>query len=160
MPVRNKCGEFAYFVTFTKTAYSLRAQNAVAQNLILSHGIAVYPAKISGIALYGIDDPVLHLLDDTHMVRLSILGAGAALVVPIEEDDHAGNRLVGAVYPLSSIFEPLHAISATGKFRADTRVDIAALIGAPADKAGTPFHTDSKAIPRPVRFAAYISDLR
>ena len=147
MPVRNKCGEFAYFVTFTKTAYSLRAQNAVAQNLILSHGIAVYPAKISGIALYGIDDPVLHLLDDTHMVRLSILGAGAALVVPIEEDDHAGDRLVGAVYPLSSIFEPLDAVHTACIFGYNSGVNIAALIGAPAYKTSAPLHAAAKAVP-------------
>ena len=94
------------------------------------------------------------------MVRLPVLGAGAARVVPIEEDDHSGGRLVGAVHPLPTLLKPPHAISATGKFRADTRVDIAALVGAPADKASTPFHTASEAIPRPVRFAAYISDLR
>lgn len=119
----------------------LRAQNTVAHNFILSHRIAVHPTEISGITLDGVDDSVLHLLDDTHMVRLSVLGTGAALVVPIEEDNHAGNRLGGAIQPLSTLLKPLHAISATGKFRADTRVDIAALVGAPADKAGTPFHT-------------------
>ena len=52
----------------------LRAQNTVAHDFILSHRIAVHPAKVSGITLDGVDDSVLHLLDDTHMVRLPVLG--------------------------------------------------------------------------------------
>ena len=126
----------------------------------MSYGIAVHPAEVSGIALYGVDDSVLHLLDDAHMVSLPILGAGAALVVPVEEDNHAGNRLGGAVQPLPTLLKPLHAVSATGKFRADTGVDITALVGTPADKAGAPLHTAAESVPRPVWSAAYISDLR
>lgn len=139
---------------------SLRAQNTISQNLIMSNRITVHPAEVSGIALYGVDDSVPHLLDNAYMVRLSVLGAGAALVVPVEEDNHAGSRLGGTVQPLPTLLKPLHAVSATGKFRADTRVDIAALVCTPADKTGTPLHTATESVPRPIRFAAYISDLR
>lgn len=142
------------------TVFCLVGDYAISENFIIANRVLIDAAAIAGVALDGVDNAVFDFLDDTDMVGLTILRAGAALVVPIEEDNHAGNRLGGAIQPLSTLLKPLHAISATGKFRADTRVDIAALVGAPADKAGTPFHTASKSIPRPVRFPAYISDLR
>ena len=61
---------------------------------------------------------------------------------------------------MPSVFEPLNAVYATSVLRNDTCVDIATLIGTPTDKAGAPFHSAVKAVPRPVRFAADISDLR
>ena len=125
----------------------LRAQNTIPQNLVMSYAIAVHPAEVSGIALYGVDDSVLHLLDDAHMVSLPILGAGAALVVPVEEDNHAGRRLDGVIRPLATVSEPLDAVDATCEFGNDTGVDVAALVGAPGNKAGTPFHTAAEAIP-------------
>ena len=94
------------------------------------------------------------------MICRSVLGTGAALVIPIEEDNHSGDRLSRTVNPLSTLPKPLHTIFTSSKFRTNAHLNIAALVGAPADKAGTPFYMASKAIPRPIRFAAYISDLR
>ena len=94
------------------------------------------------------------------MVGLPVLGARAALIVPIEEDNHARYRLSRAVHPLPTLLKPPHTVFTTGKLRAYANVYIAALVGAPADKAGAPFHMVSKAIPRPVQLTAYISDLR
>ena len=85
---------------------------------------------------------------------------GAALVVPIEEDNHSGDRLGRAVYPLTSVLEPLHSVYAACEFRNHAGFNIAALVGAPAHEAGTPLHTAAEAVPRPVRLAAYIAHLR
>ena len=125
----------------------LRAQNTVAHNFILSHRIAVHPTEISGITLDGVDDSVLHLLDDTHMVRLSVLGTGAALVVPIEEDNHAGRGLHRVICPLPTLPEPLDAVDTSGELGNDTGVDIAAFVRAPADETGAPLHAAAEAIP-------------
>lgn len=99
------------------------------------------------------------LLDNTGVVGLSILRTRRTLVIPIKENNHSGNRLGRAVDPLSTIFEPLDAVHAACIFGYNTGVNIAALIGAPAYKTSTPFHTASEAIPRPIRLAAYIADL-
>ena len=58
--------------------------STVPVNLIVPYGIAVLPAAIAGIALYGVDHSVLHLLHNAHMVGKAVLGAGTSLVVPIE----------------------------------------------------------------------------
>ena len=47
----------------------------------MAYGVAVFPAAIAGVALYGVDDTILHLLHDAHMIGKAVLGAGAALVV-------------------------------------------------------------------------------
>ena len=44
---------------------------------------------IAGVALDGVDNAVFDFLDDTDMIGLTVLRAGAALVIPIEEDNHA-----------------------------------------------------------------------
>ena len=72
---------------------------------------------------------------------------GNAIVVPVEEDNHAGRRLDGVIRPLATVSEPLDAVDATCEFGNDTGVDVAALVGAPGNKAGTPFHTAAEAIP-------------
>ena len=56
----------------------------------MAYGIAVLPAAIAGVALHGVDKSVFHLFHDAHMVGKAVLGAGAALVVPIKVDDVAG----------------------------------------------------------------------
>ena len=55
--------------------------STVPVNLIVPYGIAVLPAAIAGIALYGVDHSVLHLLHNAHMVGKAVLGAGTSLVV-------------------------------------------------------------------------------
>ena len=91
------------------------------------------------------------------MICRSVLGTGAALVIPIEEDNHSGDRLSRTVNPLSTLPKPLHTIFTSSKFRTNARLNIAALISAPAYKTSTPFHTASEAIPKPIRLAAHIS---
>ena len=94
------------------------------------------------------------------MVGLSILRTRRTLVIPIKENNHSGYRLGRTVYPLSTIFEPQDAVHAACIFGYNPGVNIAALIGAPAYKTSTPFHTASEAIPRPIRLAAHITHLR
>ena len=113
----------------------------------MANRVLIDAAAIAGVALDGVDNAVFDFLDDANMISLTVLWAGAALVVPIEEDNHAGDRLVGAVHPLPTLLKPLHAVSATGKFRADTAVDIAAFVCAPADEAGAPLHAAAEAVP-------------
>ena len=126
----------------------------------MSHGILVLSAAIAGIALYGVDNAVFAFLHDADMIGLPILRAGAAFVVPIKEDDLTGGRFKAAILPLSTIFEPLHPIDTACELRDNAAVDIATLIGTPAYKAGAPFYTPVKAVPRPIGLTAHIADLR
>lgn len=107
----------------------------------MAHGILVLSAAVTGIPLDGIDNAVFTFLHDTYMVSLSILGAGAATIIPVKENDHTRNRFRRAIQPLSSIFEPLNATNTACKLRDNTAVDVAALVGAPTHKAGTPLYT-------------------
>ena len=52
-------------------------------NLIMANGVTVLLAAIAGVAIHSVDKAVLYLLH-THMVSKVVLGAGAALVVPIK----------------------------------------------------------------------------
>ena len=113
----------------------------------MSYAVLIDTAAIAGVALHGVDDPVLDLPDNAHVVGLPVLRAGVTLVVPVEEDNHAGRRLDGGIRPLATVSEPLDAVDATCEFGNDTGVDVAALVGAPGNKAGTPFHTAAEAIP-------------
>lgn len=107
-----------------------------------------------------INDTVLDLLDNAGVVRLSVLRTRRTFIIPIKENNHSGDRLGRAIYPLSTVFEPLDAVHAACIFGYNPSVDIAALIGTPAYKTSAPFHTASEAVPRPVRFAAHIAHLR
>ena len=126
----------------------------------MPHGILVLSAAIAGIALDGVDNTVFAFLHDADMIGLTILRAGTAFVVPIEENDLTSGRFKAAVLPLSTVFEPLHSIDAACELRNNAAVEIAALIGTPRHKAGTPFHTGVKAVPRPIGLTAHIADLR
>ena len=97
-----------------------------------------------------------HLLHDTHMIREAIL---AILIIPVKEDDHSWSRHCATAELLVFGLEPKHTVSAGGELGDDACVDIAALIGAPADKAGTPFHAALKTVPGPIGFAANIAYL-
>lgn len=126
----------------------------------MPHGILVLSAAIAGIALDGVDNTVFAFLHDAEMIGLTILRAGTAFVVPIEENDLTSGRFKAAVLPLPTVFEPLYPISAACEFRYHAAVDIAALIRTPTYKAGTPFYTPVKAVPRPIGLTAHITHLR
>lgn len=113
----------------------------------MTYAVLVYPTAITGVSLNGINDTVFDLLDDTDMVGLTVLQAGVALVVPIEEDDHAGRGLHGVIRPLPTLPEPLDTVDTAGELGNDTGVDIAAFVCAPADEAGAPLHTAAEAVP-------------
>lgn len=72
------------------TVFCLVGGYAVAENLIMPRWILIDAAAIAGVALDGVDNAVFDFLDNTDMIGLTVLRAGAAFVVPIEEDNHAG----------------------------------------------------------------------
>ena len=129
---------------------------SVSEDFVVTYAVLVYPTAITGVSLNGINDTVFDFLDNTGVVGLSILRTRRALVIPIKENNHSGNRLGRTVDLLSAIFEPLDAVHAACIFGYNPGVNIAALIGAPAYKTSTPFHTASEAIPRPIRLAALV----
>lgn len=73
---------------------------------------------------------------------------------------HAGHRSDGVSGPLPPALEPLNTIRAAAEFRKDTSIKIATLVGAPADKTGTPFYMFRKSVPAPIGFPSYIAKLR
>lgn len=56
----------------------------------MANRVLIDAAAIAGVALDGVNYAVFDLLDDTDMIGLTVLRAGAALVISIEEDNHAG----------------------------------------------------------------------
>ena len=72
------------------TVFCLVGGYTVAENFIIANRVLIDAAAIAGVALDGVDNAVFDFLDDANMISLTVLWAGAALVVPIEEDDHAG----------------------------------------------------------------------
>lgn len=113
----------------------------------MTYAVLVYPTAITGVSLNGINDTVFDFLDNTGVVGLSILRTRRTLVIPIKENNHSGDRLGRAVYPLSTIFEPLDAVDTSGELGNDTGVDIAAFVRTPADEAGAPLHAAAEAVP-------------
>ena len=77
--------------------------------------------------------------------------------IPIKEDNHFGDRFGRTVYPLTSIFEPLHTVDTACIFRDNARVDISALVGTPRHEAGTPFNSWAEAIPTPIKISTNVS---
>ncbi len=122
-------------------------------DLGITNDVLPFAAAISGIALNGIDIAVLTLFHDSCMVRY-------AISVPVKEDNHAGHRSDGVSGPLPPALEPLNTIRAAAEFRKDTSIKIATLVGAPADKTGTPFYMFRKSVPAPIGFPSYIAKLR
>ena len=113
----------------------------------MTYAVLVYSAAIAGVALDGVDNAVFDLLDDTDMIGLTVLRARAALVVPIEEDNHAGRGLHGVIRPLPTLPEPLDTVDTACELRNDTGVDIAAFVRTPADEASAPLHAAAEAVP-------------
>lgn len=120
---------------------------AIAENFIMANRVLIDAAAVAGVALDGVDNAVFDFLDDANMISLTVLWAGTALVVPIEEDNHAGRGLHGVIRPLASIPEPLDTVDTACELRNDTGVDIAAFICTPADEAGAPLNTAAEAVP-------------
>lgn len=129
------------------TVFCLVGDYAISKNFIIANRVLIDATAIAGVTLDGIDDAVFDFLNDTDMVGLTVLRAGTALVVPIEEDDHAGRGLHGVIRPLPTLPEPLDTVDTTCELRNDTGVDIAAFVCAPADEAGAPLHAAAEAVP-------------
>ena len=139
----------------------LRVQDSIAENSIIPDGILVLAAGVAGVALDGVDDAVFAFFHDADVIGFAVLRTGCAVwVIPVEENDHAGSGLNRIIRPLLAAAEPLNAADAPGKFRGGSRIKITALVKAPRNKAGAPFHTGIKAVPRPIGLTAHISDLR
>ena len=129
---------------------------AVPVNLIVPNWVAVLAHRVARVTFYGVDTAILDFLYNAYMVRLPVL----ASIIPVKKDDVAGARLIAVVLPQPALLEPGNTLGRAGrKLRDHAGFDITALIGAPAYKAGAPFHTAAKAVPAPVRFAADIAHL-
>ena len=113
----------------------------------MANRVLIDATAIAGVALDGVDNAVFDLLDDTDMIGLTVLRARAALIIPVEEDDHAGRGLHGVIRPLPTLPKPLDTIDAACELWNDTSVDIAAFVCAPADEAGAPLYTAAEAVP-------------
>lgn len=127
--------------------FCLVGDYAISENFIIANRVLIDAAAIAGVALDGVDNAVFDFLDDANMIGLTVLRAGAALVVPIEENNHAGRGLHGVIRPLPTLPEPLDAVDTACELRNDTGVDIAAFICTPADEAGAPLHAAAEAVP-------------
>ena len=125
----------------------LVARNSVSEDFIVTYAVLVYSAAIAGVALDGVDNAVFDFLDDTDMIGLTVLRTGAAPVIPIEKDNHAGRGLHGVIRPLPTLPEPLDTVDTACELRNDTGVDIAAFVRTPADEAGAPLHAAAEAVP-------------
>ena len=129
------------------TVFCLVGNYAISENFIIANRVLIDAAAVAGVALDGVDNAVFDLLDDTDMIGLTVLRARAALIIPVEEDDHAGRGLHGVIRPLPTLPEPLDTVDTAGELGNDTGVDIAAFVRAPADETGAPLHAAAEAIP-------------
>ena len=129
------------------TVFCLVGDYAISENFIIANRVLIDAAAIAGVALDGVDNTVFDLLDDTDMIGLTVLRARAALIIPVEEDDHAGRGLHRVICPLPTLPEPLDAVDTSGELGNDTGVDIAAFVRTPADEAGAPLHAAAEAVP-------------
>ena len=127
--------------------FCLVGDYAISENFIIANRVLIDAAAIAGVALDGVDNAVFDFLDDADMIGLTVLRAGAALVVPIEEDNHAGRGLHGVIRPLSTLPEPLDTVDTARELWNNAGVDIAAFVRAPADEAGAPLHAAAEAVP-------------
>lgn len=129
------------------TVFCLVGDYAISENFIIANRVLIDAAAIAGVALDGVDNAVFDLLDDTDMIGLTVLRARAALIIPVEEDDHAGRGLHRVICPLPTLPEPLDAVDTSGELGNDTGIDIAAFVRTPADEAGAPLHAAAEAVP-------------
>ena len=126
--------------------FCLVGDYAISENFIMANRVLIDAAAVAGVTLDGVDNAVFDFLNDANMISLTVLRARAALVVPIEEDNHAGRGLHGVIRPLLTLPEPLDTVDTAGELGNDTGVDIAAFVRTPADEAGAPLHTTAEAV--------------
>ena len=70
--------------------YYLRDKNTVSEYFVVANCSMTLAAAITGIAFHGINDTVLHSLDNAGMIRKTVLRTGFAVrTIPIIEDYHA-----------------------------------------------------------------------
>ena len=124
-------------------------RDAVAVDGAAPDRVAPLPARISRVALHGVDNAVLAPFHDAYMV-------GFPVPLPVKEDDLSCLWRKAAVLPLPSVLKPLRAVDAACKLGDNAAVDIATLVGTPRNEAGTPFHTPVKTVPTPVRLLRYL----
>lgn len=91
------------------TVLSTVRRHPIPQNHTTPQRILLLSTHIPGIALYGINNPILHLFHNSHMVRHTVLGG------PVEEDEHSGGWFRRAVQPEAALLEPLHSEDAAGE---------------------------------------------
>lgn len=127
--------------------FCLVGDYAISENFIIANRVLIDAAAIAGVALDGVDNAVFDFLDDTDMIGLTVLRTGAAPVIPIEKDNHAGRGLHGVIRPLPTLPEPLDTVDTACELRNDTGVDIAAFVRTPADEASAPLHAAAEAVP-------------
>ena len=73
--------------------FCLVGDYAISENFIIANRVLIDAAAIAGVALDGVDNAVFDFLDDANMIGLAVLRARAALVVPIEKDNHEAQTL-------------------------------------------------------------------
>ena len=129
------------------TVFCLVGDYAISENFIIANRVLIDAAAIAGVALDGVDNAVFDLLNDTDMIGFAVLRTGAALVIPIEEDNHTGCRFDIIIRPLPTLPEPLDTVDTACELRNNAGVDIAAFVRAPADEAGAPLHAAAEAVP-------------
>lgn len=103
-------------------------------------GIISSGTGITRIALNGIYDTIFYGFHNPYMIAGTICS-------PIKEDNISWNRRIVCVRPLSLLFKPCNSIRTKGEFRYNPCVNISALVGTPAYKAGTPLHPAAKPVP-------------
>ena len=133
--------------------FILKRRDTIPIDQAAAYRILPLSAAIPRVSLHGIDNAVLTFFYNAHMICFSIS-------LPVEEDNHAGCRFNGIIRPLATHLKPVGTIDTTVKLGDHAGINIAALVGAPRHEAGTPFHTTSKTIPRPVWLTSHIADLR
>ena len=102
---------------FSFARFSSIGGDAVAIDGAAPDRVAPLPARISRVALYGVDDAVLAPFHDAYMV-------GFPVTLPVKEDDLSCFWRKAAVLPLPSVLKPLGAVDAACKLGDNAAVDI------------------------------------
>ena len=118
----------------------------------IPHGITELFTRIIGIPLDGVDRTPVAGFHNSHMVSYPI-------AAPVEVNNRTGSRDAIPILPLPPRSEPLHPGGAVGMLRDHAGLNIAALLAAPAYKAGAPLHTGAESIPAPIELSAHIAHL-
>lgn len=121
----------------------LVSRDTISVDVSASNRIPSLSAQIARVTLHGVDYPVFHSFDYPHMFCV-------AIPLPIKKDQVARRGLEISVLPLASVFKPLGTGLTACKSGNDPAVQIAAFVGAPGNKAGTPLHPVVEAVPRPI----------